>query len=253
MITFSLQSGSNGNAIYVEACGVRLLFDAGISGRLAEQRMASRGRDIREVDALILSHDHADHVRCAGIYQRKFGLPIYMTRTTRRAIWCDLGALSDVRYFRAGEPIEFGRVTVHTIRTPHDAADAVVFTIEAESKRLGILTDLGHPFVGLDRLLEQLDAAYLESNYDPQMLDDSSYPLHLKQRIRGRGGHISNDEAADLTEGCGARRPSWIALAHLSEENNDPEVAVRTFRRSVGASYPLHVASRNGASEVLCV
>ncbi len=161
MITFSLQSGSNGNAIYVEAAGVRLLFDAGISGRLAEQRMAARGRDIRDVDALILSHDHADHVRCAGIYQRKFGLPIYLTRTTQRAIWCDLGELTDVRYFRAGEPIKFGQVTVHTIRTPHDAADAVVFMIEAAGKRLGILTDLGHPFVGLYRLLEQLDAAYL--------------------------------------------------------------------------------------------
>ena len=129
MITFSLQSGSNGNAIYVEAAGVRLLFDAGISGKMAQQRMARHGRDIRQVQAVILSHDHSDHVRCAGIYQRKFGLPVYMTRTTRRAIWCDLGELTDVRYFRAGQALEFGPVTVHTIRTPHDAADGVAFVV----------------------------------------------------------------------------------------------------------------------------
>ncbi|HUU85498.1 MAG TPA: MBL fold metallo-hydrolase [Phycisphaerae bacterium] len=253
MLTFSLQSGSNGNSIYVEADGVRLLFDAGISGKRAAERMALHGRDIRDVDALILSHDHVDHVRCAGVYQRKFGLPIYLTRTTHRAIWCDLGELTDVRYFRSGRPIEFGRVTVHTVRTPHDAADGNVFVVQAEGKRLGVLTDLGHPFAGLDRLLEELDAAYLESNYDPDMLEAGSYPPHLKQRIRGRGGHISNDEAAELTEHCGAHRPQWIALAHLSEENNRPDLALQTHRRLLGRSYPLHVAGRYEASDVLKV
>lgn len=251
VVTLSLQSGSNGNAIYVEADDVRLLFDAGISGVLAERRLAQHGRDIREVDALILSHDHSDHVCCAGIYQRKFGLPIYMTRPTHRAMYCDLGRLTDVRYFRSGDSLQFGRVTVHTLHTPHDAADAVVFVVDYEGRRLGVLTDLGHPFARLARVLEDLDAAYLESNYDPQMLDEGPYPPFLKARIRGVGGHLSNVESAELVRGCGRRRPKWIALAHLSEQNNDPHLALETHRRHLGAGYPLHLAGRYRASELL--
>src|SRR3989304_3101333 len=216
MRTFSLQSGSNGNAIYVEADGVRLLFDAGISGALAERRMTVHDRDIRDVDALIISHDHIDHVRCAGIYQRKFGLPIYITRRTLTATWCNLGKLSDVRYFQSGDSLSFGHVIVHTLRTPHDAADGVVFVVECEGKRLGILTDLGHPFRELQDLLEQVDAAYLECNYDPEMLETGTYPMELKARIRGAGGHLSNDESASLLRTCGRHRPKWIAVAHLS-------------------------------------
>jgi len=250
VITFSLQSGSNGNSIYVEADGVRLLFDAGISGRSAAGRMAQHGRDIREVDALIVSHEHSDHVRCVGVYQRLFGLPIYMTRTTHRAVWCDLGPLRDVRYFRSGDPLHFGRVTVHTLRTPHDAADGVVFVVECDGRRLGILTDLGHPFERLGGLLRELDAAYLESNYDPRMLAEGPYPPYLKARITGLGGHLSNDESADLVKSCGRHRPKWIALAHLSEQNNDPELALETHRSRVGNGYPLHLAGREGVSPV---
>jgi len=253
MQTFSLQSGSNGNAIYVEANGTRLLFDAGISGKQAEQRMRLRGRDIREVDAVIISHDHIDHVRCAGIYQRKFGLPLYMTRATRAAVWCDLGPLSDVRSFRSGETLAFGDVLVYTVPTPHDAADGVAFVVECEGKRLGILTDLGHPFPGLQNLLEQVDAAFLECNYDPEMLESGRYPAHLKRRIRGVGGHLSNEESAQLLHACGRRRPRWTAVAHLSEENNRPELAVAAQHRAVGSSYPVHLASRYGCSEMFAV
>ncbi|MCP4251246.1 MAG: MBL fold metallo-hydrolase [bacterium] len=253
MVTCSLQSGSNGNAIYVEANGVRLLFDAGISGKAAQERLARHDRDICDVDAVILSHDHVDHVRCAGIYQRKFGLPIYATRTTHRAIWCDLGKLTDVRYFRAGESIAFGRATVHTLRTPHDAADAVVFVVEADGRRLAILTDLGHPFDRLARTLEEVDAAYLESNYDPQMLERGPYPAHLKARIRGARGHLSNLEAAELVAGCGPRRPKWTALAHLSEQNNEPELAMETHRARVGSDYPLRLAGRCDVSPMWAV
>ncbi|RME40124.1 MAG: MBL fold metallo-hydrolase, partial [Planctomycetota bacterium] len=170
MKTLSLQSGSNGNSIYVEANGVRLLFDAGISGRCAERRLAEHGRDIRDVDALLISHDHRDHVRCAGVYQRKYGLPLYITPKTRAAAekWHSLGDLHDVRYFRSGDTLRFGRVAVHTVPTPHDAADGVVFIVECEGKRLAILTDLGHPFAGLRRILMSVHAAYLECNYDPE-------------------------------------------------------------------------------------
>ncbi len=251
MLTCSLQSGSNGNCVYVEAGGVSLLFDAGISGRQAELRLAARGRHPKDADALIVSHDHIDHVRCAGIYQRKFGLPIYVTRATWRAVPCPLGPVSDVRYFKSGRRLRLGEVIVHTIRTPHDAADSVAFVVEHGRKRLGILTDLGHPFSGLAKLLATLDAAYLESNYDAVMLARGPYPPRLKDRIRGARGHLSNVESASLVAKVGNGRLRWVALAHLSEQNNNPEIALATYSRTVGRSVPLHVASRYEATPLL--
>lgn len=253
MITFSLQSGSNGNSIYVEADGVRLLFDAGISGATAERRMAVHARDIRDVDALIISHNHTDHVRCAGVYQRKFGLPICMTRRTRAATWCDLGKLTDVRYFTSGDTLEFSDVSVRTIRTAHDAADGVAFVVQCAGKRLGILTDLGHPFLGLQDILEGVDAAYLESNYDPDLLEAGDYPPQLKARIRGERGHLSNDEAAQLIGACGRRRPRWVAVAHLSQDNNRPELAITAQHAAVGEHYPVYHAPRHECSVLLSV
>ncbi len=253
MLTFSLQSGSNGNAIYVEAAGQRLLFDAGITGIMAERRLAVYGRDIRGVDAVIISHDHIDHIRYAGVYQRKYGLPVYVTQATLAATWCDLGKMTDVRHFRSGEALMFGKVTVHTIPTAHDAADGVVFVVECEGRRLGILTDLGHPFAGLQSMLESLDAAYLECNYDPYMLETGPYPFALKARIRGQGGHLSNNESADLLKACGKKLPKWIAAAHLSEENNRVELAIAAQHDAVGDSYPVHLASRYECSLLLNV
>jgi phosphoribosyl 1,2-cyclic phosphodiesterase len=253
VITFSLQSGSCGNAIYVEAGGKRLLFDAGITGKLARQRLAEYDRNIRDVDAVFISHDHSDHIRCAGVYQRLFGLPVYMTRDTRHAAMCDLGKLTDVRYFASGDSLTLGKVIVHTVPTAHDAVDGVAFVVEFEGKRLGVLLDLGHPFAGLQSLLESLDAAYLESNYDPEMLETGDYPTALKARIRGKGGHLSNEESAELARACGRRRPAWIAVAHLSQENNRPELAISAQRRAVGADYPVRLAPRDAASELLTV
>lgn len=251
MRTFSLQSGSNGNAIYVEAAGVGLLFDAGISGRQAELRMEKHGCDIRQVHAVLISHNHTDHIRCAGIYQRKFGLPIVVSRKTLEAAPCQLGQLSDVRFFNARDVIDFGDVQVRTLSTPHDAADGVAFVVEAEGKRLGIFTDLGHPFAELADWLSKVDAAYLESNYDPQMLEQGTYPLDVKDRIRGPHGHLSNAESAQLVADLKDQSLQWLALAHLSEDNNTHNVALATHRRIHGSVTPLHIASRYGPSEPL--
>ena len=237
MLTFSLNSGSNGNAVYVEALGVRLLFDAGISAKRAASRMRLRDREIRDVDAVLVSHDHTDHIRCAGVYQRRLGLTVYMSRQTHRAASSAIGPLRTVHHFKPGQTLTFGRVRVHTLKTPHDAADGTVFVVEAESKRLGILTDLGHPFRGLGELIESLDAAYLESNYEPELLDKGHYPAFLKARVRGPGGHLSNHEAAELVARHG-RRLQWLAVAHLSHDNNRPELAIEAQRRAVGRYLP---------------
>lgn len=255
MKAISLQSGSSGNCIYVETSGVRLLFDAGISGAQTEERLAAAGRDIRSVDAVIISHDHHDHISSAGILQRKYGLPVYITPATFAAANArrPLGKMKDVRHFRSSDKLRFGSVLVHAIPTPHDGADGSIFIIEADGRRLGIMTDLGHVFKDLIALVASLDAVFLESNYDPDMLAHGPYPAYLKQRIKGPRGHISNNESAEiLLRAASDRRLQWACLAHLSEQNNHPDVALRTHR-SVHGDFPLYVADRYKASELFSI
>jgi len=255
MEVIPLQSGSNGNCIYVESRGVRLLLDAGISGQQAQLRLASHGRDIKEVQGLIISHEHRDHVCGMGVFHRKFGLPVYISEPTLRAAnpGNRLGRLSNIRHFRAGEVLRFEHITVETIPTAHDAVDGVGFVIDDGTHRVGILTDLGHVFAGLQTIVQSLDAVLIESNYDTAMLDAGAYPRMLKHRISGPGGHLSNDDSAELLRAAGCRRLQWICLAHLSAENNHPELAAEAHRRLIGTQLPLTVASRSGVSDVLRV
>lgn len=255
MRVISIQSGSNGNCVYVESDGVRLLFDAGVSGVQAESRLARHGLDIREVNAVLISHDHSDHSSSLGVFQRKFGLPVYVTPRTllqagrRKA----LGRLHWIEHFTSGASLRFGHVTVETIPTPHDGVDGVAFVVDDGRRRLGILTDLGHIFRGLGSLVESLDALILESNYDPRMLACGGYPPHLKRRIRGPGGHLSNQEAAWLVADAASPRLRWLCLAHLSEENNTPQRAQQVHREILGDGLSLYLASRYEASPVFDV
>jgi phosphoribosyl 1,2-cyclic phosphodiesterase len=252
MQVISLQSGSNGNCIYVETDGVRLLFDAGISGKQAQQRLALHGREIVGVDAVLISHDHVDHSRSMGIFHRKFGLPVYTTaKTYRAASRYGLGEIDDLRHFAAGETLRFGQVTVETTATPHDGVDGVVFVVDDGKHRLGILTDLGHVFDDLTDIIGSLDAVLLESNYDPDMLANGPYPEFLKERIQGPGGHISNFEAAEVLKSRATKRMKWACLDHLSEDNNTPALAVKTHRRILGRRLPIFVATRYEASDVM--
>ena len=252
MKVISLQSGSNGNCIYVEAGGVKLHFDAGIGASDVQERLAIHGRDETAVDAVLISHDHIDHCRSMGILNRTFGLPIYATaKTYEAAKRFALGEISDLRYFVAGKTIQFGKVTVETISTPHDGADGVVFVVDDGEHRLGILTDLGHVFTGLGDVIASLDAVLLESNYDPEMLANASRPEWLKERITGPAGHISNVEAAELLLGSASKRMKWVCLGHLSQDNNTPKLALATHRRILGKRLPLHVATRHEASGLM--
>ncbi len=246
MRVISLQSGSNGNCVYVETDSVKLLFDAGISGIQAQERLELHDRDVTAVDAVLISHDHADHARGMGVYHRKFGLPIHVTAKTYRASSRHrLGKIDDINHFSAGETLRLGDVTVETISTPHDGSDGVVFVVDDGTHRLGILTDLGHVFNGLEAVIGSLDAVILESNYDPDMLVDGPYPDWLKRRIEGPGGHISNPEAAELLRAASPTRMQWACLAHLSQDNNTPDLALETHRRILGKRLPLCVASRH--------
>ena len=247
MFVLPLQSGSSGNCIYVEAGGARLLFDAGISAARAQQRLQEHGRDLARVDAVIISHDHSDHVASVGVLARRFGMAVHITEATRGAAIAKLGEATPWREFRSGEAIRVGGATIETISTPHDAADGSVFVVDDGVHRLGILTDFGHVFAWLPGIVETLDAVYLESNYDDELLRAGPYPAFLKQRIAGPGGHISNVESADLI-GLHGKKLRWACLAHLSETNNSAKLALDTHRRRYGDALPLQVAKYSTCS-----
>lgn len=253
MIACSLQSGSNGNCTYVETGDVRFLIDAGISGIQTEKRLRGLGRDIREVDFVLISHDHSDHVKCSGILSRKYNLDIFMTEKTCRRIEerGSCGRFGRIRHFRAGEKIRLGGTSIETVPTPHDCEDGVAFIIDDSRNRMGVLTDLGHVFAGLEEVVETLDGVILESNYDASMLENGPYPAFLKRRIEGNAGHISNTESAGLLAHGFSSRLRWACLAHLSGQNNSPATALATHRAVLGEGRKLSVAGRYEPSGVL--
>lgn len=254
MEIITLQSGSSGNCVFVRSGDTRILFDAGISGIKAKSRLAEFGYDIHDCDALILSHEHSDHISGVGVFHRKFGLPVYANQRTWNATRAkpSTGCIGLPYHFVTGQPFQIGSLRIETYRTPHDAIEGVCFVIEdvASGQRFGLLTDLGHVFAGLHDIINTLDAVLIESNYDDAMLRYGPYPQHLKNRISGKGGHISNDDAAQLLDACDARRMQWVCLGHLSAHNNSPDVALDTHRERHGDRYSIFCADRDGATQL---
>lgn len=245
MTVISLQSGSAGNCVYVESGTTSVLVDAGVSGVEVKRRLAAYGRDVRAVRAVVITHDHADHVSSAGVLGRAFRIPVYLTHGTyesaRRRFRLD--RIPRLHPIVSGAEISVDGITIQTVPTPHDGSDCIGVVVRDRRRCVGVLTDLGHVFPGLAEVVRGLDAAVLESNYDHDMLENGSYPRWLKARIRGPGGHISNTEAASLL--AGATGMQWACLAHLSEENNRPHLALAAHRQVLPAGFPLYVASRH--------
>ena len=254
MEVISLQSGSAGNCVFVRSGETRLLFDAGMSGNIAESRLAEYGHEIRDCNALILSHEHSDHISGVGVFHRKFGLPVYANLRTWNATRAkpSIGCIGNPNYFVTGKPFRIGSLRIETLRTPHDAIDGVCFVIEdvESGRRFGLLTDLGHVFSGLQKVIGTLDAVLIESNYDGAMLRHGPYSQHLKDRISGKRGHLSNEDAAELLDACDASQLQWACLGHLSAENNSPEVALATHRERHGDRFPIFCADRDGALQL---
>lgn len=254
MEVITLQSGSSGNCVFVRSGETRLLFDAGISGSKAESRLAEFGYDIRECNALVLSHEHWDHISGAGVFHRKFRLPVYANLRTWDATRSKLatGCIGSPNHFESGRPFQIGGLRIEPVRTAHDAVEGVCFVIEDvdSGKRFGLLTDLGHAFSGLEKVVASVDAVLIESNYDEAMLRSGPYPQHLKDRISGKRGHLSNEDAARLFDRCNANQLQWVCLGHLSEHNNSPEVALGTHRERHGDRFTFFCADRNGATQL---
>ena len=222
-----LASGSKGNAILIDAGSCRILVDAGLSASEVLARLQSAGYDESQLNAVIVSHEHTDHVRGVGALCRKLGIPLLASYPTCRELNVSLRKVNVIE-FESGYPFAFRDVMVDPFPVTHDASDPVGFIIECRDGKIGIATDFG---IATRLVVDKLKGSkilVLESNHDENMLLNGPYPWHLKQRIRSRHGHLSNTESAQLLDELIHPELAGLFLAHLSEVNNHPEIAYST-------------------------
>ncbi|GAA4467033.1 MBL fold metallo-hydrolase [Nemorincola caseinilytica] len=244
----SLNSGSNGNCYYIGNSGEAVLIDAGISCRETEKRMRRLGLSMDLIKAIFISHEHIDHVKGVEVLSKRYGLPVYITPATLNNS-ITKPPLQHVRAFVAHMPVPIGGLMVTAFPKWHDAADAHSFVVESSGVRIGVLTDIGAPCDHVAHYFGQCHAAFLETNYDDEMLANGRYPYHLKKRISGDKGHMSNAQALDLFRTHRPGHMSHLFLSHLSRDNNDPGVALEAFRPHAGDVH-VTVASRYNETEV---
>jgi len=225
----SLNSGSNGNCYYVGNADEAVLIDAGISCREIEKRMARLGLSIDRVKAIFISHEHSDHISGLCTMVKRYKLPVYISSGTLRGCRFTLDKHL-VHHFSGNQQINIGALTVSSFSKAHDANEPYSFTVSQNGATVGVFTDLGIPCNNLVHHFSKCHAAFLESNYDENMLENGNYPYHLKKRIRGGHGHLSNAQALEVFN---AHRPAFMShlvLSHLSKNNNCPTLVEQLFK-----------------------
>lgn len=242
LFSASLNSGSNGNCYFIGNTHEAILIDAGISCRETEKRMAKLNLPMSLLKAIFISHEHTDHIRGVETLSRKYSLPVYVTESTAK-----IGRISLLKElhkkFSHGDVITIGNLSITAFSKQHDAIDPYSFIVEGNKIKIGVMTDIGVACANVIHYFKQCNACFLETNYDTKMLEEGSYPYHLKKRISGGNGHLSNKEALDLFT---KHKPSYMShlfLSHLSKENNDPELVQRLFTENAGNTNVI-VASR---------
>jgi len=247
----SLNSGSNGNCYYIGNDKEAVLVDAGISCRETEKRMRRLGLKMDIVKAIFISHEHGDHIRGVEGFAAKYQLPIYITAPTLHHSRLRISERL-AHSFRAYEPVVIGSLSVLAFPKHHDAADPHSFVITCNGITVGVFTDIGNPCDHVVANFKQCNAIFLETNYDEQMLENGSYPVHLKKRISGDHGHLSNRQALELFLAHKPDFMSHVYLSHLSKENNNPELVYQLFASRAGKTN-IVVASRYGETAVSLV
>lgn len=232
----SLGSGSTGNATLIEAggqAGLSMLVDCGLGIRQLSSRLAQAGLDDSDIDAIFITHEHSDHIGCARQFARRHGVPVWMSMGTWTALdkpdfegW--------LRIAQDGVAIDLGGLQLTPFTVPHDAREPLQLTCTDGAVKLGILTDLGHATAHVLGHLQLCDALVLESNHDSGMLEASSYPFFLKQRVGGQFGHLSNNAAAEIARAVCHPGLKHLVAAHLSQQNNRPALAQELLSQALG-------------------
>jgi phosphoribosyl 1,2-cyclic phosphodiesterase len=226
--------------------------DAGLSGVEIERRMQSRNLSPESLHAIVVSHEHEDHIRGVGILARRYNIPVYLTAKTFEAAKSLIKNIPRSVFFDCGTPFNINTLSIHPFSISHDAADPSGFTIQVNQKKIGIATDLGIVTTMVRHHLKSCDMLILEANHDPDMLFNGPYPWYLKQRVNGRTGHLSNQDSRLLLEEIQHEQLQHVILAHLSETNNTPEKALAEIRPAVDSRYTqLTVSSQDICSRLV--
>lgn len=262
MLNFcSLYSGSTGNSLFIETNNSKILVDAGVSAKKIVDGLSSINVDISDIDAILVTHEHSDHVQSLGTLSRKFNIPVYANKKT----WDSMSSQKDkidnnnIKYFNNNENFEVGDLIVHPFDIPHDAANPCGFNLWHGKEKISIATDLGHMTTKIIDCLENSKFLMLEANYDPEVLKCSRYPYLLKTRIAGPNGHLSNNLAGKTISHLINSGLETVMLGHLSKENNFPELAYSTVVEELAINnysadtLDLSVASRFNPSKIIKV
>ncbi len=231
MIRFcSLYSGSSGNCLFVANGSTKILIDAGLSGKKIISALTSIGENPETISAVLVSHEHSDHTRGVGILSRKFDIPIYANANTWSMMELEIGPVNvkNKLFFDTGKEFRLGDICIKPFSIPHDASEPVGFNFFIKDKKITTATDIGHINDELLECFEDSDLILLESNHDVEMLKVGPYPWHLKRRIMGNNGHLSNEVAGEVIAHMAAKGTRKFLLGHLSKENNFPELAYQT-------------------------
>jgi phosphoribosyl 1,2-cyclic phosphodiesterase len=247
----SLNSGSNGNCYYIGSETEAVLIDAGISCRETERRMDRLGLSVNNVRAIFITHEHTDHTRGVEVLSRKHNIPIYITEATHKSSRLYLQQHL-LKSFSSGVPVQIGGLRVNPFRKWHDASEPHSFTISVNGLTAGVFTDIGSCCENVSLHFSQCQAAFLEANYDEDMLQNGRYPVYLKRRISGMEGHLSNTQALDLFTSRRCPGMQMLILSHLSAENNRPQLVHELFS-SQAMGTKIVVASRYGETGVFCI
>lgn len=244
----AIASGSNGNCYYIGNEKDAVLIDAGISAKQVIARMLERGLKPGKVKALLISHEHSDHLRGARGVSKKMNLPVYLTAKTYNGSYKNLRP-DYPKYFVPGDAIEIGEFVIHTFPKNHDASEPCSFRVQYKNVNVGVFTDIGEPCENVTAHLKLCDGLFLETNYDENMLWEGRYPYFLKKRVASELGHLSNLQAFDLLKTYAGDNLKCVFLSHISKENNTPEIALNSMI-NLASRFDVKLTSRYEAGEV---
>lgn len=255
----SLYSGSTGNSLYVQTDNSKILIDAGESCKKIEEGLADINVDVNSLDAILVTHEHSDHIKGLGTLSKKHNIPVFANKNTWNSMEEQKNKIlaENIKTFNTNEIFQIGDLSITPFSIPHDAADPCGFNITNGNQKISIATDLGHITEDILYHLENSSFIMLESNYDPEILKCSSYPYLLKRRISGPDGHLSNELAGKIISHLINSGLKQAMLGHLSKENNFPELAYKTVvekileNHSNENSIRLNVANRNTHSPLV--
>lgn len=226
-----LASGSKGNCIYIGTENTKLLVDAGLSARAIQQKLSEINVNIGDIDAILVTHEHIDHIRGLQVISNKWNIPIFANSDTAKAVYAQAQQPLKFKIFSTGESFEYGDIEIHPFSIQHDAADPVAFTFRFNGMKIGVCADLGFASALVEAHLKECDYLYVEANHQPEMVHASARPMVYKQRVLSRQGHLSNEACAKLISSVLHPKLKHIYLAHLSSECNAPDLAVEIIRR----------------------